>query len=94
MLSMGEAGLIMVLLAFLLMGASAGSLSFAALKTTSAHLGNLMRWSIFLLSFIGFAVKAGLIPLNSWLPRAHPAAPANVSALLSGAILNLGLYGE
>jgi hydrogenase-4 component B len=93
MLSMGEAGLMMVLLAFLLMGVSAESLSFAALKTTSAHLGNLMRWSIFLLSFSGFAVKAGLIPLNSWLPRAHPAAPANVSALLSGAILNLGLYG-
>ena len=44
--------------------------------------------------FLGFDVlKAGLVPVNAWLPRAHPAAPANVSAILSGVILNLGLYG-
>ena len=48
---------------------------------------------MFLLTFFGFAVKAGLVPLNSWLPRAHPVAPGNVSALLSTVILNLGLYG-
>jgi hydrogenase-4 component B len=48
---------------------------------------------VFLLTFFGFGVKAGLVPFNSWLPRAHPAAPANVSAILSGVILNLGLYG-
>lgn len=93
MLGMSEAGLTMVLIAFLLMAAPAGSLSFAALRTASAHFGGLLRWAIFLLSFIGFGVKAGLVPLNSWLPRAHPAAPADVSALLSGSILNLGLYG-
>jgi hydrogenase-4 component B len=93
MLGMGEAGLIMVLLAFLLMGAHAESLNFAAIRAASPKLGSVMRWSIFFLSFVGFGVKAGLVPLNSWLPRAHPAAPANVSALLSGAILNLGLYG-
>jgi len=51
------------------------------------------RWLVFLLTFFGFGVKAGLVPVNNWLPRAHPAAPANVSALLSGVILNLGLYG-
>ena len=50
-------------------------------------------WAIFLLSFFGFGVKAGLLPVNSWLPRAHPIAPGNVSALLSGVILNLGVYG-
>jgi hydrogenase-4 component B len=93
MLAMSEAGLIAVLMAFLLLGAHAESLDFSALKQASAHLSETMRWIIFLLSFIGFGVKAGLIPFNSWLPRAHPAAPANVSALLSGTILNLGLYG-
>jgi len=46
-----------------------------------------------LLTFFGFGVKAGLVLVNTWLPRAHPAAPANVSAILSGTILNLGLYG-
>ena len=48
---------------------------------------------MFLLSFFGFAVKAGLVPLNSWLPLAHPVAPTNVSALLSAVIVNLGIYG-
>jgi hydrogenase-4 component B len=52
-----------------------------------------LAWAIFLLSFFGFGVKAGLVPTNIWLPRAHPAAPGNVSAILSGVILNLGLYG-
>jgi hydrogenase-4 component B len=56
-------------------------------------LGSGTRWLVFLLSFFGFGVKAGLVPVNTWLPRAHPAAPANISAILSGVILNLGLYG-
>jgi hydrogenase-4 component B len=49
--------------------------------------------AVFLLSFFGFAVKAGLVPVNSWLPLAHPVAPTNVSALLSAVIVNLGIYG-
>jgi hypothetical protein len=48
---------------------------------------------VFLLTFFGFGVKAGLVPSSGWLPRAHPAATSNVSALLSGVILNLGIYG-
>jgi hydrogenase-4 component B len=60
---------------------------------TTVVLGPGVRWAVFLLSLFGFGVKAGLMPFNSWLPRAHPVAPANVSALLSGVILNLGIYG-
>lgn len=41
----------------------------------------------------GFAVKAGLVPLHSWLPDAHPAAPSSVSAPLSGIITKMGIYG-
>ena len=62
-------------------------------QTAGANFGGFTRWTIFLLTFFGFGVKAGLVPVNTWLPRAHPAAPANVSAILSGTILNLGLYG-
>jgi len=58
-----------------------------------SSLGVAARWSIFVLSFFGFSVKTGLIPFNRWLPEAHPIAPANISALLSGALLNLGVYG-
>ena len=88
MLGMSEAGTMAALLAVLLV--RNGNLLFGAPATT---LGAVASWSVFLLSFIGFGVKAGLLPINSWLPRAHPLAPGNVSALLSGVILNLGVYG-
>lgn len=93
MLAMGEAGFFAVVVALLFLAANAGSLEFSALKAAGANLGPAARWLVFLLTFFGFGVKAGLAPVNSWLPRAHPAAPANVSAILSGVILNLGLYG-
>ncbi len=93
MLAMGEAGFVAVVVALLFLAANAGSMEFSTLKTAGASLGPAARWFVFLLTFFGFGVKAGLVPVNSWLPRAHPAAPANVSAILSGVILNLGLYG-
>ncbi|MGO9016104.1 MAG: proton-conducting transporter membrane subunit [Dissulfurispiraceae bacterium] len=93
MLAMGEAGFMAGALALLLLAARAGSLEFSACRSAASGLGVGARWAVFLLSFLGFGVKAGLVPVNSWLPRAHPAAPANVSAILSGIILNLGLYG-
>ena len=93
MLAMGEAGTLAVAVALLLLAVAAGGLDFPTLKTASGGLGEGVRWAVFLLSFFGFGVKAGLVPFNSWLPRAHPVAPGNVSALLSGVILNLGIYG-
>lgn len=48
---------------------------------------------LFLLAFAGFGAKAGIAPMHVWLPDAHPAAPAHISALLSGAMINMGLYG-
>ena len=47
----------------------------------------------FILSLLGFSSKAGLLPLNSWLPLAHPAAPTPVSTLMSASMVNLGIYG-
>jgi hydrogenase-4 component B len=90
MLAMSEAGTTAAILAVLLTRSGTGSLLFG---TSSHPLTAPLAWSIFLLSFFGFGVKAGLLPVNSWLPRAHPVAPGNVSALLSGVILNLGVYG-
>lgn len=46
-----------------------------------------------LLCLAGFGVKAGLVPLHSWLPDAHPAAPSSVSAPLSGIITKMGIFG-
>jgi len=93
MLAMGEAGFLAVALAMLFMAVRAGSLEFRALGAAGPTLGPWARWLVFLLTFFGFGVKAGLVPVNTWLPQAHPAAPANVSAILSGTILNLGIYG-
>jgi hydrogenase-4 component B len=93
MLAMGEVGTLAVIIAFLIMGAFAANLGFDALRAAAGGLGGSIRWTVFLLTFLGFGVKAGLVPLSSWLPRAHPVAPGNVSAVLSGVILNLGIYG-
>lgn len=48
---------------------------------------------IFFFSLVGFGLKAGLVPLHVWLPEAHPAAPGNVSAIMSGVMIKLGIYG-
>jgi hydrogenase-4 component B len=48
---------------------------------------------VFILSFIGFGSKAGIFPLHIWLPKAHPAAPSHVSAIMSGVMIKMGLYG-
>ena len=93
MLAMSEAGNIAVAIAFILVAGAAGALGFDKLRAAAPTLVDEIRWAVFLLSFFGFAVKAGLVPVNSWLPLAHPVAPTNVSALLSAVIVNLGIYG-
>jgi len=51
------------------------------------------RDAAFLLFLVGFGVKAGIVPLHTWLPAAHPVAPSNVSALMSGVLIKTGIYG-
>ncbi len=48
---------------------------------------------IFLALFFGFAIKAGAVPFHKWLPYAHPASPSNISALMSGVMLKVAIYG-
>ena len=93
MLTMGEAGFLAVALAFLLLGNHAGSLSFAKIRAASGAASAGLGWAVFLLSFFGFSVKAGLVPFNRWMASVYGSAPANVCALLSGVLLNLGIYG-
>ncbi len=93
LLAMGEAGTLAAALAFLLLAAGAGSLDFNAIHLAAKGFGPGLRWAVFLLSFFGFGVKAGLVPVNFWLPRAYAAAPRAFVPVLAGATLNLGLYG-
>ena len=93
MLAMSEAGTIAVMIAFMLIAGAAGTLDFATIAAASPAVGTGVGWAIFLLSFFGFAVKAGLVPVGGWKPLADSAAPTNVAALSSAVIVNLGIYG-
>jgi hydrogenase-4 component B len=72
--------------------ALSGSLDFLSFKSV---LGGDSSNSIliFVLFFLGFGIKAGFVPLHTWLPRAHPAAPTGISALMSGVMIKTGIYG-
>jgi hydrogenase-4 component B len=93
MLAMSEAGIIAAALAFLLLAGNAGAFDFAAIRAAAPNLPQAVGWAVFLLSFAGFAVKAGLVPVNSWLPPTYLAAPTNGAVLLAAAVENLGIYG-
>ena len=62
MLAMSEAGFLAVVIAFLIAGNGASGFSFAALRAAAAHLSGAAAWGVFLLGFLGFGVKAGLVP--------------------------------
>jgi hydrogenase-4 component B len=93
MLAMSEAGFLAVVVAFLVLGRTAADLSFSALSAASAGLSPQALWSVFLLGFFGFGVKAGLVPVNFWLPRSYTASPSIFIPVFAGVTLNLGFYG-
>jgi len=90
---MTHAGASAILLALLVLSAHAGGQTFAAIRAHAAHLSPAVRGTAFVLALVGFASKAGAVPLHVWLPKAHPEAPSPASALMSGAMVNLGVYG-
>ncbi|MEK6743676.1 MAG: hydrogenase 4 subunit B [Nitrospirota bacterium] len=65
--------------------------TFDAMRETDLPAG--WATAAFLLAFFGFSAKAGVVPLHVWLPEAHPVAPSNVSALMSGVMLKTAIYG-
>ena len=69
-----------------------GSVSLSASLTEQVVAGA-NRDYLFWLFLVGFGVKAGMIPLHVWLPEAHPAAPGNISALMSAVLITAGVYG-
>ena len=81
-------GTAFLLALFAWLARDAGSLDFARWQLPAAG----GSW-VFVLALVGFGSKAGLFPLHVWLPEAHPVAPSHVSALLSGVMIKMGIYG-
>src|SRR5436309_256113 len=90
---MTHAGLACLLAGMLLLDAWTGSPRFGGWRAAAPALTGAERNGAFFLLALGFAGKAGVIPLHVWLPLAHPAAPSHVSALMSGVMIKLGVYG-
>lgn len=86
-----HAGSVLIMIAFFLFWRETASLDFASFRQTSLSPGTAS--AIFLLAFFGFGAKAGMLPLHSWLPRAHPAAPSHASALMSSVMVKIGIFG-
>lgn len=84
-------GAVFIMIAFILAFLrSGGEFSFDGL---AVYFESHDPFLLFLVFFIGFGIKAGFIPLHSWLPHAHPAAPSHVSGVMSGVMIKMGIYG-
>lgn len=92
-LAMTHAGFAALVAMFLLLSDGELTTTFLSMRSTSALLAPLTRNAIFLLALFGFGAKAGIVPLHIWLPMAHPIAPSHVSAIMSGVVIKMGIYG-
>lgn len=89
---MGVMGGLSILLGMILLYINTGTLEFIPLASKLQHIG-FMKYVIMGLFILGFGVKAGMVPVHIWLPKAHPVAPTPASALLSGIMIKIGAYG-
>jgi hydrogenase-4 component B len=90
---MTHLGTAFLVVMFVVLFSHTGSFSFGAFRDPGSRLPAAVQSLLFLCATIGFGVKAGIIPFHIWLPEAHPAAPSNISALMSGVMIKMGIYG-
>jgi len=90
---MCTAGAYVMQYGILLLQKNTGTLDMQAVSGQLSTLPPSLLIVILVLFMIGTGVKTGLVPLHSWLPEAHPAAPSPVSAILSGILTKIGIYG-
>ena len=90
-LVMASFGTLALLLAFGLLAGPDGHYGFAPIRAT--HPSARLAAVVLMLVLVGAGSKAGLVPLHVWLPLAHPAAPSHVSALMSGVMTKVAVYG-
>jgi formate hydrogenlyase subunit 3/multisubunit Na+/H+ antiporter MnhD subunit len=90
-LLMAQIGAVLILLGFGVLAAFAGEFTFEAMR--GARVDAPWAGIAFALALAGFGMKAGLVPGHVWLPEAHPVAPSHISALMSGVMLKVAVYG-
>ena len=90
-LLMAEVGALSIILGFGVLASFSDGFTFDALRASSLS----TTWAsiAFVLALLGFGMKAGIVPVHVWLPEAHPVAPSHISALMSGVMLKVALYG-
>ncbi len=86
-------GALPLLFLFASLSAEAGDTTFAAYAAHAGNLGGALSGVLFVAALAGFGAKLGLAPLHVWMPEAYPTAPGHVAAVLSGAVINAGIYG-
>lgn len=89
---MTHVGTICILAAFLLLYTVTHSFDFWTIKSLAATIPGWVKNTVFVLTLIGFGTKAGMIPFHIWLPKAHSASPSQVSALMSGVMIKMGIF--
>ena len=82
-----------ITLSFLALYLFTGTFAFSDFRTIAGAIPDWLRNLMFVMLLVGFGAKAGIVPLHIWLPRAHPAAPSHISALMSAVMLKTAVYG-
>ena len=85
--------ILFLMLGFIWVASQTGSYDFSAIHSYSMTHSSALSLMLFLFFFIGFAIKAGFVPFHTWLPYAHPAAPAHISGIMSGVLIKIGIFG-
>src|SRR5659263_49086 len=81
-----------IMISFLIFVGTSGSFSFGTFAEAGKTMTPLLKDLAFIFALIGFGTKAGIVPLHIWLPYAHPEAPSNVSALMSGVMIKIAIF--
>src|ERR1035437_3524614 len=85
--------ILFLMIGFIWVASQTGSYDFSAIRSYSLTHSSALSLMLFLFFFIGFAIKAGFVPFHTWLPYAHPAAPAHISGIMSGVLIKIGIFG-
>ncbi len=85
--------ILFLMFGFIWVALKTGSYDFNSVTAYTSQNSGATGLVLFLCFFIGFGIKAGFVPFHTWLPYAHPAAPAHVSGVMSGVMIKIGIFG-